>query len=291
MKKREAEQAAKAATAAQAEEALQTQPTGQEDAAATATSDRPAGPVHAPPKREPSGTRGKRPASPRKSGYSELLQAYHHPGASVTEEYRSARISMITQCNDGKFCYLVTSSDAKEGKTLTCATLAAVLAEREDRRTVLVDGDLRKADLAGLLNARNTPGVAEMLRGIASPQEIIQKTVYPNLFFIPAGQAEYHEAGELLTRPELEDLVTYLRQQYDYVLLDTPPINKAPDAGLVGRCTGEGIVVVRMNKTSRESVDKAIRLLHAANVKVHGIILTHQHDRKSRLSHYLYRCS
>ena len=287
MKKHEAEEAARAAEVAQVEEGEEPRPAGPENAAATA-SRRAGTAVEAPPSRGPSGARARRPGTSKERGYSELLLAYHHPGASITEEYRSARISMTAQCNDGKFCYLATSADSGEGKTITCANLAAVLAEREDRRTVFVDGDLRKAKLAGLLNAPNKPGVAEFLRGTVSSAEIIQETVYPNLSFVPAGRAEEHEVGELLTRPELEDLVTQLRREYDHVLFDTPPINRAPDAGLIGRCTGEAILIVRMNKTRRESVEKAIRLLHAANVKVNGVILTH---RKFHIPHYLYRYS
>jgi capsular exopolysaccharide synthesis family protein len=228
------------------------------------------------------------PSFSRNSGYSELVRTHHDPGGSITEEYRSLRISLIAQCSDGKFCYVVTSSDPGEGKSVTCANLAVVLAEREDRITLLIDGDLRKPTLAKLLNVPHAPGMAEILRGRTTAAEVIQKTPYPNLYFVPAGQADMNEVGELLTRPDLEEFFRQVRRQYDYILVDSPPINNAPDAGMIGRATGNSLLVVRMGKTHRESVDRAVRLLHAAQVEVSGIVLTHRHYH---IPHYLYRYS
>ena len=282
MRKHQAEEAAKAPQAAEVadpaappEKGSAPAPAG--DSVAEARPDKP----EAEPKEPWS-------AATRNGRYSELLLAYHNPGASITEEYRSARISLIAQAGDEKLCCLITSSASGEGKTVTCANLGVVLAEREDRRTILIDGDLRKASLAKLFHADNSPGVADVLRGANSVAEATRETVCRNLFLMPAGKTNMQEVGELLARPELEDMIRQLRREYDYVLFDTPPINKAPDAGMIGRFAGEAIVVIRMNKTPRESVETAIRLLHAAQVEMNGIILTH---RTFQIPHYLYRYS
>ncbi len=218
--------------------------------------------------------------------YSELLVAHHDRGAALTEEYRALRTSLLAQCPDEQFCYLVTSSNVGEGKTLTCVNLALVMAERTDRRTIVVDWDLRQAKMAQLLNANGDPGVTELLHGSVTLKECVQSTSHPNLFFIPAGMTKPGEVGELMGRPELHEIVSDLRRQYDYVIFDSPPINSVSDAGMLGDATGEALLVVRMYKTRRETVDKAIRLLHAANVKVVGIVLTH---RKYHIPRYLYR--
>jgi capsular exopolysaccharide synthesis family protein len=222
------------------------------------------------------------------SRYSPLLKAYHDRGGKVTEEYRALRTNLLAQCNDRKFCYLVTSSRPAEGKTVTSLNLSIVMAERVDHRTVIVDCDLRKGTAAKLLGVSNTPGVAELLRTKAALKDVIQSTALPNLFFIPAGKADPNEVGELMGRPELDELVEQLRKQFDYILFDTPPINIASDAGMLGRATGEALLVVRMNKTHRESVDRALALLHAADVKPAGIVLTYQ---KYHIPNYLYRYS
>lgn len=220
--------------------------------------------------------------------YSELLMAHHDRGGPVTEEYRAVRTSLLAQNPDERFCYLITSAGAGEGKTITAANLAIVMAERIDRRTVLVDCDLRKHMLATYLSTPNEPGMVQLLRAEAALKQTIQPTAYPNLFFLPAGEAPEDEVAELIGRPELEETVAELRRQYDYVIFDTPPINVVSDAGMLGQAAGEALLVVRMHKTHRESVDKALRLLHAANVKPAGIVLTH---RRFLIPNYLYRYS
>jgi Mrp family chromosome partitioning ATPase len=85
----------------------------------------------------------------------------------------------------------------------------------------------------------------------------------------------------------LDEIVSELRRQYEYVIFDTPPINVASDAGILGKAVGDALLIVRMNKTGRESVEEAIRLLHAANVKLPGIILTHH--PKYDIPNYRYR--
>jgi capsular exopolysaccharide synthesis family protein len=228
------------------------------------------------------------PAVEGAAGFSEVLVAHHDRGSAIAEEYRALRTSLLAQCPDERFCYLVTSAEMGEGKTITCLNLSLVMAERTDRLTVLVDCDLRRGKIAGHISADPSPGMADLLRGTVSLREAVQKTVYPNLFFLPAGHAEPDEVGEIIARSGTEEVISQLRRQYDYVILDTPPINAASDAGMFGRAAGEALLVVRLGKTRRESVDKAIRLLHSANVKMSGIVLTR---RKYYIPNYLYRYS
>jgi Mrp family chromosome partitioning ATPase len=130
--------------------------------------------------------------------------------------------------------------------------------------------------------------MADLIRGTATIESVARPTVYPNLFVIPAGEVRLNEVGALLGRTELKEIGAELRQKYDYVLLDTPPVNRAADAGMLGQVVDGALLVVHMNKTHRESVDRAIRLLHASNITVAGLILTHQ---KFYIPNYLYRYS
>jgi capsular exopolysaccharide synthesis family protein len=222
------------------------------------------------------------------NGYSQALVPHHDRGGATSEEYRALRTNLLAQYSDERFCLLITSAEAGEGKTVSTLNLSLVLAERQERRTIIIDADLRKRTVASLLRIDNAPGLADVLRGQVRLDEVIRPTAYPNLFVVPAGQSKQNEVGELLGRPELEEAVTELRRSYDYVLFDTPPITIASDAGMLGRAAREALLVVRMNKTHRESVDRAIGLLHAANVKPVGMILTHQ---RYYIPNYLYRYS
>ncbi|MBE3132901.1 MAG: CpsD/CapB family tyrosine-protein kinase, partial [Acidobacteria bacterium] len=147
---------------------------------------------------------------------------------------------------------------------------------------------LRRGRAASYLQIEKSPGMADVLRGKASIEEATRQTPYPNLWVIPAGRAPDEEVGELLGKPEVDEIVGRLRRDYDYVLIDTPPITRASDAGILGRAAHEALLVVHMYKTHRESVDTAIRLLHAANVKPVGVVLTHQ---QYVIPSYLYRYS
>jgi len=231
-----------------------------------------------------------RPPQPLGSadGYSPVLVAYHDRGGKLTEAYRALRTNLLAQNPTGRFCYLVTSALPGEGKTVTCLNLGIVMAERVDHRTIIVDGDLRKGRIAKLLSSEPGPGLAELLRGEAELTDVIRPTAVPSLFYIPAGKAERHEAGELMGRPEVEEVVSHLRRQYDFVIIDAPPINVISDAGMLGRATGEALLVVRMHRTHRETVERAVGLLHGADVKPVGIVLTYQ---KYIIPGYLYRYS
>lgn len=222
------------------------------------------------------------------NNYSKVLTAHHDRGSTLTEQYRALRTNLMAQYPNRRCCLMVTSAEAGEGKTVTTLNLGLVLAEQQECRTVVVDGDLRKARVGHYLHLKNHRGLAEVLRGEASLKEVVQPTVYPNLFVVPAGQTRPEAVGELFGRPELDEAVHELRREYDFVLIDTPPINVVSDAGMLGRAADEALVVVRMNKTHRESAEKAMRLLHAVNVKVVGVVLTHQ---KYYIPDYLYRYS
>ena len=210
--------------------------------------------------------------------YSKLLVAHHDRGGAIAEEYRALRTSVLANCHGEKFCYLVTSPEVGEGKTLTCLNLAMVMAERVNQRTIVIDCNFRSPAVAGLLGESNTPGLAELIRGEATLDEVVKPTAYPNLLFIAAGRARQDQVGELLGRPELRDLSDTLRREYDYVLFDTPSINHWSDAAVTGRATGGALLVVRMNKTHREAVEKSMRLLNAANIALTGLVMTHARD-------------
>jgi len=220
------------------------------------------------------------------NGYAPELCAHHERGGAIAEDFRGLRTSLLAQYPDERFCLLVTSAEKGEGKTVACLNLAMVLAERQERRTVVVDCDLRARRVARLMRMDNAPGITDVLRGKARVEDVLRKTAYPNLFVIPAGDAGKGEIGDLLHRPELEETVSALRREFDYVLFDTPPVGVVPDACMLGRAFSDALLVVRMYKTRRETVDSAVRLLHAANIKPVGVVLTHHKYYIPKLLYY-----
>jgi capsular exopolysaccharide synthesis family protein len=210
------------------------------------------------------------------NGYAPELCAHHERGGAIAEDFRGLRTSLLALYPDERFCVMITSAEKGEGKSVACLNLAMVLAERQERRTVVVDCDLRARRVGRLMHFEESPGIIGVLNGSVSLKDALRKTVYPNLSILPAGAAGKIEVGELLHRPELDEITSTLRRDFDYVLFDTPPVSVAPDACMLGRAVTDALLVVRMNKTRRETVDSAIRLLHAANIKPVGVVLTHQ---------------
>jgi polysaccharide biosynthesis transport protein len=225
------------------------------------------------------------PAPPRPPKYDETVVAHRDRGSAVTEEYRSIRQQLMASCPEGRFGYFVTSASSGEGKTTTCVNLAMVLAERTDRKTVLVDATLGSGKLSSLLNAPPQPGLIELLHGQATLEQVTQPTAHANLSYIPAGKADNGHHSELLA-PQLAELVSELRRQYDHVLFDTPAIQASPTASIVGGAGLDALLVVRMYKTRRESVSRALRALGGSNVTIGGMILN---ERKSFIPGAVYR--
>jgi len=213
-------------------------------------------------------------SSPEMARYAPSLVVHYDRSGKITEQYRALRTNLLAKCRDGRLCMMVTSSIAGEGKTVTCLNLGIVMAEKLDRRTIVVDYDLRSGKIAELLGMRTTPGVIDLLQGRATLEEVIQPTIYPNLFVLPSGQIDPALAGEYMCRTELKTNMDALREKFDYILVDSPAVNIYSDAGITGMITGDALFVLQMNKTSDEEAKRAIQTLRSINVNIAGMLLT-----------------
>ena len=191
----------------------------------------------------------------------------------IADAYRALRTNLLAMCGDEGFCFLVTSARNGEGKTLTAANLAWVLAECATRNVLLIDADLRRPGVAGVMGLSPAPGLAELIRGQATLLQVLQPTTCPNFSVIAAGTADPREVAELLARPTLHTLLTEARRMFDHVLIDTPPIHRS-DVGTLGQVCRQALLVVRAGRTRQEDVARAVALLHAANIHPAGMVLT-----------------
>lgn len=208
-----------------------------------------------------------------KPRYSQALVAWHDPSGAIGEQYRSLRSHLLAHYQDRPFSMVVTSAMDDEGKSVTCLNLAFSLADLRECRTVVVDCDFHKRTVGTLLGDASAAGLADVLRGEARPEEVVRATSLPNVSTIFAGRATSKDSP-LASRPEMDEIVRWLKQRYDFVLFDTPPINMLTDAGVIGRFAGDALLVVRMNHTRREHARNALQRLRALGVNVVGCCLT-----------------
>ncbi len=221
------------------------------------------------------------------------LVAFHDRYSVVCEQYRAVRARLLTMNTaQAPQIIAVTSALPGEGKTVSAANLALIMAEAGEQRIALMDADCRQGSLAGMLGIESEPGLADVLRGSAGLEAALQDTPLPNLKLLPAGKTCDSTAGELLGGANAKAMLETLRNQFDYVFIDTPPVATVSDVCLLAPHCDGAILVVQMHRTPEPTAQQAVRTLQANNVKILGCVPTRHRDRHSRYYgryYYYYR--
>ena len=225
---------------------------------------------------------------PKLNGYSAEVVVHHDRGSVITEQYRQIRTQILARARNRRLqTHVITSSAPNEGKTITSMNLGFVFSELRNHKTLLIECDIRRPNFERLLDRKCEAGLLQLLRGQTSEVDAaIQHTVYDNLDFIAAGGREPVHSTELLSSPRMAQVLDRLKDRYDHIFIDTPPVVTVTDASILGAMCDATMLVVRLNKTPAELIDRAKRLLRAANCEIAGVILTHLDQEPLR---YLYR--
>lgn len=215
------------------------------------------------------------------------LVALTSPGSVMAEEYRAIRTRLLARFEQGRnLVHCITSATPKEGKTLTALNLGLAFAEMSDRRTVVIEGDLRVPMFAKLLGLPQGPGLIQVLGKKAALERAITPTELSNLSVIAAGGEAGDDAMRLLSSHTMSQAIELLRRRFDHVIIDTPPVLELADAGILGSQSDDVMLVVRMNRTPRYMIDQAIRILNSYHAPVSGVVLT---DMRPDAPRYLHR--
>jgi capsular exopolysaccharide synthesis family protein len=208
--------------------------------------------------------------------------------SSSSEAYRTLRTNLIfSQSIQSLRTLVVTSSVPSEGKTTTAANLAVTFAQ-QGMRVLVVDCDLRKARLHTVFNVPREPGLTQLLLGYDTRENVVRDTTVPGLQVITAGTLPPNPA-ELLGGERMRDTLAALSQDYDLVLLDTPPLLAAADASVLGRLTDGVVIVVRAGHTERGAAEQALQQLRAVGAHVVGAVLNDPDNTvASHGNHYQY---
>lgn len=191
---------------------------------------------------------------------------------AVKEAYKMIRTNLIFSLNK-KGCrkIIMTSGLPKEGKSTTCVNLAITLAQT-DSRVLLIDCDLRKPILHKILKLKSIPGLSDYLAGFCELEACFRDTVYPNLKVICAGTTPPNP-GELLGGESMEACLSVLENDFDYILMDTPPVNLISDALNLSKISDGVVVVVKQGETLQPELNKTLSRLEFVDAKVLGLVL------------------
>ena len=190
----------------------------------------------------------------------------------VREAYKALRTNvMFSIAGDNGKVIGVTSAVPGEGKSTTVMNLAITFAEIGNR-VILLDGDLRRPNIQRITGAEPGPGLAEVLARFVDLESVVKRSVYKNLDILYSGVMPPNPV-ELLGSRNMEALVDQLKEQYDYIFIDTPPVNVVTDATVLSRLLDGLILVTRENISKRDELLYAVNRLQFVNAKLIGTVL------------------
>ncbi len=175
------------------------------------------------------------------------------PGSTLAESFRAVRTSLAFYTGQTKCPVVIVSSPVSgEGKTFVSVNLATIISMM-NKKVLIVGLDLRKPRVHTILNAGNGHGMSQFLSGNATFEEVIVPTQIENLFFAPSGPIPPNPA-ELIGSPKMAEFITQARNEFDTIIIDTPPVGIVTDALLLGQMANVTLFVVRQRYTTRGSV-------------------------------------
>ncbi len=188
------------------------------------------------------------------------------PHEAPTEEFRTLRTRLNhLQSLQPIHSVVVTSPSPAEGKSLAAANLALAESHLAGNLTLLCDFDFRRPIVHQLFQIDRSPGITDYLLGKARLEEVIKKVAGTNLYLMPAGEAVINPL-ELLNLPGVPAMLKALPKIFNWVILDSPPLLFAADAALLGTICDGSVLVVRIGRTTIDSVTRAINSLCENNV-------------------------
>jgi capsular exopolysaccharide synthesis family protein len=188
------------------------------------------------------------------------------PFQPPAEEFRTLRTRLNhLQGRQSMQTVVVTSPSPAEGKSFVTANLALAQAQLAGSPALLCDFDFRRPSLHQLFQIERGPGLTDYLQGHVELHEAMRKIDGANLFVMPTGTAVLNPL-ELIHRPETAQMLDWLPAVFGWILLDTPSLQTASDASLLGTLCHATLLVARLGSTSADSIDHAVRSLCRNNV-------------------------
>ena len=199
--------------------------------------------------------------------------AFEKESSPTAEALRKLRTNLqFISVDDPPRLIVVASAVPNEGKSTTAINIALVLAEG-DHNVLLVDADMRRPSLAKYLDVVGSVGLSTLLSGAASVDEVLQETKFPRLTVVAAGPTPPNPS-ELLGSLAARNTFGQLRKQFDFVIIDSPPLLAVTDGAILAAQSDGALILVRAGSTKREQLTQAVGILKDVGATLLGAVLT-----------------
>ncbi len=212
-----------------------------------------------------------------------VVQEY--PGSPIAESFRNLRSSLFLRCRPKSLKVIgITSSQPQDGKSFISYNLAASIAS-VGYKTIILDCDLRRPTLHEKFGDDNITGLSTYMINKSTIEDIIHKTNVSNLYFIPSGPILPNSA-ELIESGVLDNLITSLKNTYEYIIIDTTPAGLVADAALMMKYANVNLLVCRNNHTRKDVFKDVLVMLAANRIDNFDIVFNDVNLKKSRYGRY-----
>lgn len=206
------------------------------------------------------------------------------PKSYYAEAFRTIKTNIkYSSADKHKKVLLVTSTEAGEGKSTISSNLALSLSQ-DNKKVIIIDGDLRKPSVHKQFGISGSVGLTELLIGEKSINDIKHK-VNPYLDAVTSGHIPPNPA-ELLASEEMEKLIEKLREEYDYVIIDTNPIGLVADAQILSSKVDGVILVARYEKTKKENLLSCKKMIDQVGGNTIGVVLNGIDEKRGKYYYY-----
>ncbi len=206
----------------------------------------------------------------------------------IVEAYKALRTNLrYTLRNEGCKTILVNSPMPGDGKSTTCTNTAITIAQT-GARVLIIDCDLRKGRQHKVLGLQNENGISDLISGIKTETDVIKETKYEGLHVITIGRIPPNPT-ELLSSSQMEEVIKSLERYYDYILIDTPPVNIVSDALSLSKLVDGVLFVVMENSTTHPNIEAALNKYKLVDGKILGFLIngsTIALDMKEKSNYY-----
>ncbi len=208
---------------------------------------------------------------------------------TATEQYKLIRANLDFTLPADEKCPIIgiTSSMRGEGKSTTAINLSYVLAERGSK-VLLIDGDLRIPSVARNMYIESSPGLTDLLMGKGASISDFQSNLLKNWYILPSGNIPPNPS-ELLGSRRMETVLSELKEAFDYIIIDLPPVNIVSDALSISSLITGIIVVIRENYTEKKELERCYRQLELSNVNILGCVMNEAKFDNASYGKYRYK--